>query len=152
MTQWKCFVPDISSSCDHICSFVELFSETEHKVALVSITIVMLKNAMLKATNSEIISFFAVLEILQIQRKAHIPSLDTSVKAVVPSMVMHIIANMSALLCGQHPRSLNNPHLICLPQFHPCLSPVCHWRRPTPWASQSTKRQGTIWSCFTGFS
>ena len=41
MTQWKCFVPDTPSFCDHIWSHVELFSEIEHKMALVSIIITM---------------------------------------------------------------------------------------------------------------
>ena len=41
MTQWKCFVPDTPSFCHHIWSCVGLFSETEQKMALVSIKIVM---------------------------------------------------------------------------------------------------------------
>ena len=41
MTQWKCFVPDTPSFCNHIWSCVDLFSEIEHKTALVSIIITM---------------------------------------------------------------------------------------------------------------
>ena len=41
MTQWKCFVPDTPSFCDHIWSRVEFFSKIEHKKALVSIIIAM---------------------------------------------------------------------------------------------------------------
>ena len=41
ITQWKCFVPDTPSFCDHVWSCVKLFSETEHKMALVSIIITM---------------------------------------------------------------------------------------------------------------
>ena len=41
MTQWKCFVPGTPSFCDHTWFYVELFSETEHKMALISIIIAM---------------------------------------------------------------------------------------------------------------
>ena len=41
MTHWKCFVLDLPSICDHIWYCVELFSETEHKMALLSILIAM---------------------------------------------------------------------------------------------------------------
>ena len=40
-TQWKCFVSTTPSFCDYIWSYVELFSETEHKMALINIIIAM---------------------------------------------------------------------------------------------------------------
>ena len=39
MTQWKCFIPDTPSFCDHIWACVELFGEIGRKMAVVSITI-----------------------------------------------------------------------------------------------------------------
>ena len=35
MTQWKCFVPDTPSFSDHIWSYVDHFSKSEHEMAMV---------------------------------------------------------------------------------------------------------------------
>ena len=88
----------------------------------------------------------------QFQREIHIPSLDTSVRAIIPAMVMQMVANMSSLFCGQHFRSveISTPVVKLLATFHTCHQHAIGDIR-LPKASQSTKWQGTIWSCFTIF-
>ena len=89
---------------------------------------------------------------IQFQRTIDIPSLDTSVRVIIPAMVMQIIVNMPALFCGQHLRAvnINNPVFYLFAALQTCHQYATGDFRLSG-ASQSTKWQGTMWSCFSIF-